>query len=127
MFESVYGTVILNIQKPLEKSSSWFINSVVDQTIDITKHKPLNGGSYLKLPKELNNPKKDWISIQNIDNNKWFKWSLIRYLHLGDQNPGRIRKVDKDFSKELDSKDIKVPAKIKDTHKIEKIKWLYGY
>ena len=55
VFESVYGTVILNIQKLLEKGSSWFINSVVDQTIDITKHKPLNGGSYLKLPKELNN------------------------------------------------------------------------
>ena len=70
MFESVYGTVILNIQKPLEKSSSWFINSVVDQTIDITKHKLLNGGSYLKLPKELDNTKKDRIRIQNIDSNK---------------------------------------------------------
>ena len=32
----------------------------------------------------------------------------------------RIRIIDKDFARKLDFKDTKFPAKIRDTHKIEK-------
>ena len=51
---------------------------------------------------------------------------MIRYLHPSDHNPEelekkvKIRKVDKNFARELDSKDIKLPVKIRDIHKIEK-------
>ena len=36
--------------------------------------------------------KKHLINIQNIDNNECFKQCLVRYLHLSDHNPARIRK-----------------------------------
>ena len=33
VFQSIYTTIISNIQKPLEKGSGWFIDSVIDDTI----------------------------------------------------------------------------------------------
>ena len=60
------------------------------------------------------------INIQNIDDNECFKWCLVRYLHPPDDNPRRIRKVDKKFAREPDLNDIKFPVKIRDIHKIEK-------
>ena len=65
------------------------------------------------------------INIQNIDDNECFKWCLVKYLHPVDHHLARIRKVDKNFAEELDFKDIKYPAKIKDIDKIEK-KEFYG-
>ena len=35
-----------------------------------------------------------------------FKWCFFRYLNPADHNPGRITKVDKDFGKRVDFKDI---------------------
>ena len=79
------------------------------------------GSGYIKLPKELDHPRKRLINIQNIDHNECFKWCLVRYLHLADHYPARIakgfsKKKKKDFSKILDFKDIKT----RDIHKIEK-------
>ena len=50
-FESIYSTVISNIQKSLGKGSGWLIDSVIDHTISISKYNPLAGNSYIKLPK----------------------------------------------------------------------------
>ena len=72
------------------------------------------------MPKELEHPRKGLINVQNIDDNQCFKWSIVRYLNPRDHNPRRITKVDKDFAKKLDFKDIQFPVKIRNTHKIEK-------
>ena len=50
-FQSIYTTIIRNIQKSSGKGSSWIINSVIDDTIIISKYNPLAGSSYLKFPK----------------------------------------------------------------------------
>ena len=55
-----------------------------------------------------------------MDNNKHFKWSLVRYLHPVDHSPARIRRADIDFAKRLYFKDIQFPVKIRDIHQIEK-------
>ena len=62
------------------------------------------------------------IIIQNIDDNEYFKWCLIRYLNLVNHHPARITKSDKDFPKKisLDFKKLKVPVKVRDIHKNEK-------
>ena len=52
------------------------------------------------------------IKIQHTDDNECFKWGLVRYLHLTDHNSKRIKKIDKDFAKELGFKDIKISNKI---------------
>ena len=78
--------------------------------------------SYIELPKELNQPRKRLINIQNINDNECFKWSIVRYLNPANHHPARITKGDKDFAKKIDFKDVKYPVKIRDIHKIEKKK-----
>ena len=41
MFQSIYTTIISNIQNSLGKSSGWIIDSVIDETITISKYNPL--------------------------------------------------------------------------------------
>ena len=78
VFKSIYTTIILNIQKSLGKDSGWIIDSVIEYNINISKYNPLAGSSYIKLPKELDYPKKRLIDIQNYDDNECFKWCLVR-------------------------------------------------
>ena len=120
VFKSIYTTFIANIQKSLGKGSGWIIDSVIDHNISVSKYNYLAGSSYIKLPKELDHPRKDLINIQNTDDNKCFKWCLVRYLNPADHNPRRNTKADRDFAKRLDFKDIKFPVKTRDIHKIEK-------
>ena len=106
VFESIYNTITLNIQKYLVTVRGWVITSIVDHTINISKYKFLSGSSYIKLPKELDHPKKGLTNIHNINDEECFKWCLVRYLHPADNHPARIRKIDKDFAKKLNFNDI---------------------
>ena len=45
-------------KKFLGKNSGWIIDSVIDHNINISKYNPLAGSSYIKLPKELDHPRK---------------------------------------------------------------------
>ena len=119
-FESIYTTVITNQQKSLEECSGWIIDSVIDHTISISNNNPLARNNCVKLPKELDHPRKALIDIQNTDDNKCFKWCLVWYLNPADDNRRSITKADKNFAKRPDFKDIKFPVKIRDIHKIEK-------
>ena len=69
VFQSIYTTVITNIQKSLGKGSGWIIDSVLDNTISISKYNPLARSIYIK---ELDHPRKGLINIQNIDDNECF-------------------------------------------------------
>ena len=60
-FESIYSTILWNIQNSLGKGSGWIIDSVIDNNINISKYDPLAGRSYIKLPKELSHPKSFWL------------------------------------------------------------------
>ena len=52
IFESIYATVISNIQKSLGRDSGCIIDSVIEQNINISKYNPLAGGSYyIKITK----------------------------------------------------------------------------
>ena len=72
-FQSLYTTIITNIQKSLGKGSGSIIDSVINHTVSISKYNPLAGSSYIKLPKELDHPRKGLINIQNTDDNECFK------------------------------------------------------
>ena len=74
----------------------------------------LVGSSYIKSPKELGYSRTVLTYIQNIDDNEYFKWSLVRYLNPLDHHPARMTKCDKGFGKRLDCKCIKLPVKIRE-------------
>ena len=124
-FESIYPTIISDIEKSLGKDSVWIVDSGIDQVINSSKYNPLPCSSYAKLPIDLDDPRKGWINIENIDDDdddddKCFKWCLVRYLYPADHHQARITKANKDFEKEPDFKVITFPVKIRDIHKIEK-------
>ena len=78
IFKSIYITIGSNIQKFHGKGSDWIVNLVIDHIINISKYNPLGGSSYVKLPKELDHPKKILINIQNFYDNECFKWYLVK-------------------------------------------------
>ena len=63
VFQSIYTAIITNIQKYLEKGSGRTTDSVIDHTISISKYNPLAKSSYIKLPKELDHPRKGLINV----------------------------------------------------------------
>ena len=79
-----------NIEKHLGEGSGCVIHSVVSYTINVSKYNLLVGSRYIKLPKELDHPRKGLINIQNINNNECFKWCLIWSLHPTDHNTRKI-------------------------------------
>ena len=119
-FQSIYTTIITNIPTSLGKGSGWIIDRVTDHTISISKYNLLAGSSYIRLPKELDHPRKGLINVKIIDDNERFKWSIFRYSNPANRNPANITKANKEFTKKLDFKDIKFPVKIRDIQKIEK-------
>ena len=67
VFESIYTTVISNLQKYLGKGSGWIIYSVIDHNINISIYKPLTSCSYANLLEALDHLRKVLINYQNID------------------------------------------------------------
>ena len=63
VFESVYTTITSNIQKSLGKSSGWIIDLVRGFNFNISKYNPLAGGSYTKLPRSLDYPRKALLKL----------------------------------------------------------------
>ena len=53
VFESIYTTVISNIQISIIKGSGLITDSVIDHNITISKYNPLAGRSYLNFPIEF--------------------------------------------------------------------------
>ena len=85
------------------------------------------GNCYTILPKEWDHLRKGLINIQNIDDNGYFKWCLVKYLHPADHHSARFTKADKDFARKCDFQDIKYPLEIRDIHKIEIYIYIYIY
>ena len=63
VFQSIYATIILNIQKAFGKGSGLIFDLVIDHTISILKYNPLAASSCIKLPKKLDHPRKALINI----------------------------------------------------------------
>ena len=52
------------------------------------------GSSYIDLPIELCNPRKELINIKNNDQ-KCFLWFHVRHINPVEDHPGRTKKTDK--------------------------------
>ena len=93
--------IINKIAQWISEGSGWSIESVDNHYINIVKYNPLKGSSYIKLPQELRNNAKGLKSMKNEDN-ECFRWCHIRYLNPQDKDPQRIKKIDKEYIKNLD-------------------------
>ena len=50
-----------------ERGSGWIMDKILEAFINVAQYQPMRGGSYMPLPKKLQN-KKTIINVQNRDN-----------------------------------------------------------
>ena len=67
--ENAFQEILHKIDGWVNEGSGWNVELIEFQYINISTHRPLSGGSYVKLPAELRSPKKGVISIKNNDQN----------------------------------------------------------
>ena len=60
--------------------SSWIIEFIESQYINVSSYRPLSGSSSIDLPVELKNPRKRLIHIKKKDK-KCFLWCHLRYIN----------------------------------------------
>ena len=76
-FEEILN--LLNIW--LNESSGWVINKIEGLYINVANYEPLLGGSYIPLPKVLNNSMKRLTNLKNKDH-KCFMWCHLLILKV---------------------------------------------
>ena len=78
----------------INESSAWTIDQIDGLYINTSNYEPLLGGSYIPLPKVLNNSMKGLINLKNKDH-KCFMWCHVRLINPQNRNAERINKQDK--------------------------------
>ena len=65
--EKFFQEILCRLDAGINNGSGWIIESIESQYINISTYKPLLGSSYIKLPTELDHPRKGLINIRNKD------------------------------------------------------------
>ena len=78
--------VLADISRWVSQGSGWIIDHIEGYYLNVYKCNPLEGNSYIPLPKELQNPKMGLMNIQN-DDKKCFLWCHTRHENLNVKNP----------------------------------------
>ena len=65
--EKFFQEILYRLDAEINNGSGWIIESIESQYINISTYKPLLGSSYIKLPTELDHPRKGLINIRNKD------------------------------------------------------------
>ena len=103
----------------LKEGSGWTTDGVLEHYFNLVNYKPLEGKSYIPLPKELQNSLKGLINLKNEDN-ECFRWCHIRHLNPQDVHPERIKKKRiRGIVQELNYQGVDFPVSLKDYDKIE--------
>ena len=65
--ENAFQEILYRIDNWINEGSSWIVELIESQYINVSTYRPLSGSSYIKLPVELKSPKKGLINIKNND------------------------------------------------------------
>ena len=84
--------------------------------INTSNYELLLGGSYILLPKVLNNSMKGLINLKNKDH-KCFMWCHVRLINPQNRNSKRINKQDQRIAANLNYLSILFPLDINDYKK----------
>ena len=87
--EKFFQEILYRLDAGINNGSGWIIESIESQYINISTYKPLLGSSYIKLPTELDHPRKRLINIRNKDQ-KCFLWCHVRHINPKKDHPGKI-------------------------------------
>ena len=81
-----FQDILHRIDNWINERSSWIIESIDAEYLNIFVYSPLIGSTYIELPDKIKNPMKSLINIKNSDN-KCFLWCHIRHLNLVRTHP----------------------------------------
>ena len=111
--------IMNDVAKWLKEGSGWTTDGVLENYFNLVNYKPLEGKSYIPLPKELQNSLKGLINLKNEDN-ECFRWCHIRHLNPQDVHPERTKKKQiRRIVQELNYQGVDFPVSLKDYEKIE--------
>ena len=99
-----------------KNGSMWVFKQVLKIDMHVGRYKPIQGSSYVELPKDLVS-KKAVINVKNNDN-ECFKWALLSALYPAGKNAERVGKY-KDIEHDLIFN--KFPVPISDIQKFENL------
>jgi len=74
VFHGFINEVKGKIEAWSQRGSGWVVEGVLEAFMNVAQYQPFHGGSYMPLPKKLQN-KKAIINVQNRDN-KCLRWAL---------------------------------------------------
>ena len=103
----------------VSEGSGWTIDKIGSNYINIVVYQPLNGSSYIELPTELRNSKKELINRKNKDD-ECFRWCHVQHLNPQEKDSQRIKMDDKQYIEKLNYKGVTFPVSQKHYNKIEK-------
>ena len=109
-----FQEILYRIDEWINRGSGWIIESIESQYINISTYRPLAGSSYIDLQIELKHPRKRLINIKKKKDQKFFSWCHVRHINLVKHHPGRITRIDRDFTNNLKYDGIEFPVQEKD-------------
>ena len=122
--EELYEKMIDRIEEKIENleavASGWRFHSVIGLEMHTVVYKPLGGGSYIKLPKEIAT-KKAVVNMKNTKDDQCFLWCVLRALNPVENNKDRIDVTLKSKIDTVNMGDIRYPVTLKDASKFEKL------
>ena len=120
LYEKMIGRIEEKMQTLTHQISGWSFHNVIKLEMHTVTYKPLGGGSYIKLPKEIA-VKKAVVNMKNTKDDQCFLWCILRAL-----NPVKRDKeiIDGTLKSKIDTVnmgDIHYPVSLKDVSKFEKL------
>ena len=120
----LYLKMISRIEEKMQelesKESGWRFHCVIKLEMHTVVYKPLKGGSYIKLPKEIA-AKKAVVNMKNTKDDQCFLWCVLRALNPVERDKERIDSKLKSKIDTVNMGDIKYPVALKDVSKFEKL------
>ena len=120
LYRQMIGTIEEKIQTLETQLSGWGFHSVIKLEMHTVVYKPLKGGSYIKLPKEIST-KKAVVNMKNTKDDQCFLWCVLRALNPVERDKERIDSKLKSKIDTVNMGDIHYPVGLKDVSKFEKL------
>jgi len=115
--------ILEDLAKYQMNGSGWTFHSIVALDIHTIGYEPLNGSSWVPLPKFLAS-KKAIVNVKN-DGNQCFKWCIARALNPAkreiEQKTDRITKHLRKQTESLNFKGIEFPMSLQAIDKLERL------
>ena len=120
LYRKMIDRIEQKIQTTEAQESGWVFHSVIKLEMHTVLYRPLKGGSYIKLPKEIA-AKKAVVNMKNTKDDQCFLWCVLRALNPVERDKERIDSKLKSKIDTMNMGDIHYPVTLKDVSKFEKL------